>query len=245
MQTGWDIFHGGPALPVLTPAACEDLVARLMALSADWTGRQALDNQVHRFHTLGAATYLDSPSVYSERARHANPLLRKNFADLHEAVCHAITAQTGYPCTLTDNLGLPGFHIFRGDHRAPPGLMYGGTIHMDKPHERHDFPGPIDGTLSLTLPVSIPRSGAGMYFWKDIPEDLLTGPKTPHDMSPTQLQWFDTHKQFVGYTAGEMVLHDGLTVHQLANPGATDSKDLRVSLQGHGVLCDGAWELFF
>ncbi|MBT4906818.1 MAG: hypothetical protein HON62_08050, partial [Rhodospirillaceae bacterium] len=52
-------------------------------------------------------------------------------------------------------------------------------------------------------------------------------------------------KQFIGYTAGAMVLHDGLTVHQLANPGRTQDDEYRISLQGHGVLGDGAWHLFF
>lgn len=245
MNHDWDIFRGGEALPVLSRGACDDLVARLMSLASAWTGRQALDNQVHRFHTLGAATYLDSPSSYRERAGQANPILRENFAGLYETVCRAIARRTGHPCALTGELGLPGFHIFRGDHRAPPGLLYGGTVHMDKPHERHAFANPIEATLSLTLPISIPKSGAGMYFWEDVPPDLLTGPKAPHDMTATQLSWFDTHRQFIGYTPGEMVLHDGLTVHQLANPGATDSNDLRISLQGHGVLCNGTWELFF
>lgn len=245
MQNSWDVFHGGPALPVFSQIQCENLVARLMSKSSAWTGHHALDNQVHRFHTLGAATYLDPEPAYAELATRTNPLLRETFADMYEAVAQIITTKTGHPAALTEYLGLPGFHIFRGDHRAPPGLMFGGTIHMDKPHERHAFSAPIDNTLSLTLPLSMPASGAGMYFWNDVPGDLLSGPKAPSDMSPEQFRWFDANKQFVSYTIGEMVLHDGLTVHQLANPGPTDSNDLRVSLQGHGVLRNGIWELFF
>lgn len=245
MTQPWDIFHGGAPIALLTPPGCEQLVHKIVSRETHWTGRHALEDQVHQFHTLGAATYLDTPTAYAATATSANPVLREVCAELYKAVADAIGEHTGHPAILTDRLALPGFHIFRGDHRAPPGLMYGGTIHMDKPHARHAFSGTIDGTLSLTLPLCIPTGGAGMYFWRNVPDDMLSGPKAPHEMSPAQYAWFDTHKEFVGYEIGEMVLHDGLTVHQLANPAPTDQHDLRVSLQGHGVLCDGAWELFF
>lgn len=245
MTKPWDIFHGGTSISVLPPLQCEQLVAKIVSQETQWTERHALEDQVHLFNTLGAATYLDLPAAYADIAACANPVLRESFTELYAAVAEVIAKHTGHPAVLTDHLALPGFHIFRGDNRAPPGLMYGGTVHMDKPHERHEFGHPIDGTLSLTLPLSIPTSGAGMYFWKDIPGDLLSGPKAPHVMSIDQYAWFDENKNFVGYTVGEMVLHDGLTVHQLANPGPTNQNDLRVSLQGHGVLINGVWELFF
>ena len=241
----WDIFHDGATVPVLPGSACDAVVETLLAHEADWTRRQALEDQVHLFHTLGAATYLDAPASYDTLAARSNPVLRESFADLHESVANAIAERTGIPATLTETLALPGFHIFRGDPRVPPGLMFGGTIHMDKPHERHGLHLPPDGTLSLTLPLRIPREGAGMYFWQDVPDRLLTGPKAPHEMSAEQLAWFDAQKKYVGYTVGEMVLHDGLTVHQLANPGRTTADEWRISLQGHGVLSEGQWELFF
>ncbi len=245
MAPDWDIFAGGAPVPVLEPAHCAELCRRLQALSNDWTPRRALENQEHVFHTLGAATYLDPPAAYDDRARMSNPILRDNFSDLYGAVAAAIETATGRPARLSDRLGLPGFHIFRGEPRVPPGLMFGGTIHMDKPHERHAFPFEITETLSLTLPLAIPASGAGMYFWPDVPPARLTGPKAPHDMSPGQYGWFDANKRFVGYAVGAMALHDGQTVHQLANPGPTRIDEYRISLQGHGVLDDGAWHLFF
>jgi len=241
----WDIFNGGTPITLLSQSDCEELVGRIVSGEIHWTGRHALEDQVHLFYTLGAATYLDSRAAYGATAARSNPVLRGICPKLYQAVAEAIAEHTGHPAVLTDRLAIPGFHIFRGDNRAPPGLLYGGTIHMDKPHERHKLPGTIDGTLSLTLPLRIPASGAGMYFWKNVPNNMLSGPKAPHEMSPAQYAWFNKHKAFVNYEIGEMVLHDGLTVHQLANPGPTDQNDLRVSLQGHGVLCDGVWELFF
>ena len=245
MAPAWDIFAGGPALPVADAAHCAEICDRLQAVSRHWTPRKALENQEHVFHTLGAATYLDPPSDYDARKRADNPVLREAFADLYEAVTDTVSSATGRPARLADGLGLPGFHIFKGEPRVPPGLMFGGTIHMDKPHERHTFPFEIAGTLSLTLLLAIPDCGAGMYYWPEVPTDILTGPKAPHAMSPDQYRWFDANKQFVEYTLGEMVLHDGLTVHQLANPGTTRTDEYRVSLQGHGVLGDDAWHLFF
>lgn len=245
MPDSWDIFHGGAPVRVLTKSACDVVVEKLHAHEAHWTRRQALEDQAHLFYTLGAATYLDAPDSYDALAARTNPVLRENFGELYDSVANAIANHTGHPAILSDKLGLPGFHIFRGDPRVPPGLMFGGTIHMDKPHERHGFPLTLDGTLSLTLPLCIPAEGAGMYFWQNVPDRQLTGPKVPHDMSHEQVAWFDTHKQFVGYTVGALILHDGLTVHQLANPGRTTADEWRISLQGHGVLSDGRWELFF
>jgi hypothetical protein len=241
----WDIFHGGTAIEVLDDEACANLVQRLLSITDSWQERHALDDQIHSFHTLGAATYLDTPENYGVVAAAANPVLRDNFGDLLDRVGRAITARTGHPTQLSDDLALPGFHIFRGDHRAPPGLMYGGSVHVDRPHDRHSFPFTIEATLSFTLPIRIPACGAGMHHWSDVPLAMMTGPKAPHAMPPVQREWYDAHKRYFGYTAGAMVLHDGLTVHQLANPGRTRDDEYRISLQGHGVLGDGAWHLFF
>lgn len=241
----WDIFHGGTAIELLDGHACADIVERLLSVSDSWHERHALNDQIHSFHTLGAATYLDTDETYGAIAEAANPVLRDNFSDLLDRVGAAITARTGHPMRLSEDLALPGFHIFRGDHRAPPGLMYGGTIHVDRPHDRHEFPFAIEATLSLTLPIRIPACGAGMYHWSNVPAAMMSGPKAPHAMPPEQRDWYDTDKQYVGYTAGAMVLHDGMTVHQLANPGRTNDDEYRISLQGHGVLGDGAWHLFF
>jgi hypothetical protein len=243
--TNWDIFHGGTAIELLDDTACTDLVQRLLTLSDSWQERHTLNDQIHSFHTLGAATYLDTDETYGPVAAAANPLLRDSFGDLLDHVGNAIAERTGHPTQLSEDLALPGFHIFRGDQRAPPGLMYGGTIHVDRPHDRHKFPFIIEGTLSLTLPIRIPACGAGMFHWTDVPAAMMTGPKAPYTMPPELRDWYDTHKQFIGYTAGAMVLHDGLTVHQLANPGRTQDDEYRISLQGHGVLGDGAWHLFF
>lgn len=241
----WDIFHGGASVPVLDGAGCLDVVDRLLAVADQWTERRALEDQIHVFHTLGAATYLDSAEIYATAALSANPVIRDNFGDLLDKVCGAIAEISGHPARLSEGLALPGFHIFRGDHRAPPGLMYGGTVHMDRPHDRHTFPFEIEGTLSITLAICMPDCGAGTYFWPDIPEAMLIGPKAPHMMAPEQYAWFDGNKRYIAYSIGEMVLHDGLTVHQVANPGRTEDGEYRISLQGHGVLGDGRWHLFF
>jgi len=241
----WDIFHGGKPIELLDAKACTDIVGRLMSVKESWQERRVLDDQIHIFHTLGAASYLDPAETYSRVAAAANPVLRENFGDLLERVCAAVGDRTGYPAILSDQLGLPGFHIYKGDHRAPPGLMFGGTIHMDRPHDDHSFPFEIEATLSITLPVCMPACGAGMYHWSEVPGAMLTGPKAPHAMTADQRAWFDTHKRYISYSAGAMVLHDGLTVHQVANPGRTEDHEHRISLQGHGVLGNGVWQLFF
>lgn len=242
---GWDIFRSGASWPVLGAAGCARMCGRIMALNDHWTARKAMENQVHVFHTLGAATYLDPPAQYAERTAVTNPVLHEHFADLYDDVIRTIETATGTPAYLSGHLALPGFHIFRGDPRVPSGLLFGGTVHMDKPHERHRFDFTIEDTLSFTLALSIPDCGAGMYWWRDVPADLLSGPKAPHEMHPEQYAWFDANKSYAGYGIGSMALHDGLTVHQVANPGPTRSDEVRITLQGHGVLDPNGWELFF
>src|SRR5262245_50518758 len=72
----------GDVLSILTVALfgtneCTDLAARVRAHEPQWTRRS-----VNEFFTLGAASYLDDPPVYLERASATNPLLEDVFSDL-------------------------------------------------------------------------------------------------------------------------------------------------------------------
>jgi len=49
----------------------------------------------------------------------------------------------------------------------------------------------------------------------------------------------------VPYEAGKMFWFIGKLVHQIAPAYNADFNDRRLSLQGHGVKCDGVWQLYF
>lgn len=242
---GWDIFAGGPAVAVMTPDEAETVAAAVHAARDAWTERRPFAAQHHTFHTLGAATYLDPPAAYAAGAASTGPLLRARFGDLLARVCNAVEAATGAPVQLADGLAPPGFHIYRGNSAAPTGLRFGGTVHVDTPHRRHAFAFPVAATLSFTLPVALPRAGGGMFWWRDVPSDLLQASALPLAMAPDAFAWFDVHKRHLAYKAGAMVLHDGTMVHQVANDRPTADDEWRITLQGHGVRGGGAWHIYF
>lgn len=241
----WDVFAGAPAIGLLMPDEAAAVGARVLAAQDAWTERRPFEVQNHVFHTLGAATYLDAAPAYTALAGAANPVLGTMFADLQDRVAATIATATGYPAQAAEGLALPGFHIYRGNAAAPTGLRFGGTIHVDRPHARHRFACPIDATLSFTLPLVLPAAGGGMFWWRDVPPALMQATPVPYTMPAPVFDWFDRHKRRIDYTAGALVLHDGTTVHQVANDRPTDDTEWRITMQGHGVLGDGFWRLFF
>ncbi len=241
----WDIFNGGETVAVLTSNECDEVAARVIGARAAWRERRPFRVQNHVFHTLGAATYLDPPDIYAAHAVAANSVLKDAFGDVLARVIDAISARLDVPVRLDDRLALPGFHIFRGNAAAPTGLRFGGTIHVDTPHERHRFGFAVENTLSFTLPIALPATGAGMFWWHDVPPALTDAAATPYAMAQPAFDWFDANKRAIGYMPGQMVLHDGTTVHQLANDRPTGDDEWRITLQGHGVFGDGGWHLFF
>src|SRR5262249_20668775 len=106
-------FPRGDGMSILTaallaPVECAELAARVRAHERQWTRRSA-----NAFFTLGAASYLDDPAFYLERASATNPLLEAAFCDLHERVRAALSEKLDAPCVFATPFALPGFHIWR------------------------------------------------------------------------------------------------------------------------------------
>ena len=103
-------------------------------------------------------------------------------------------------------------------------------------HEKPDF----DRTVSFTLSLTLPRQGAGLKVWEDRHRDQV---------------WSNTRSQFMqkvgrtatifhAYSEGSMVVHSGHLVHQMALGDILEEGE-RVTLQGHGVWCNGIWQLYW
>lgn len=52
-------------------------------------------------------------------------------------------------------------------------------------------------------------------------------------------------KTFHNYKVGEIILHSGYTLHQIAPTTYIYPDDERITLQGHGLFCDGQWLLYW
>jgi len=202
---------------------CSAAVDRLWALSDRWTRRGPA------FFTLGAATYLDvcggtSLARYDHLHQAADPVIRDHFTDLLEPLRTAIADLTGQGADYHPALALPGFHIFLA------GSLHLGmrdNLHLDLQHTYLPLPADLfTPTLTFTLPLETPVGGAGIEFCLPAAGD----PRGRLVEEP--------------YVAGELLVHSGRALHRRAHRPASD-RCRRITLQGHGVLIDGRWRLYW
>ena len=162
------------------------------------------------FFTLGSPAYLDGPSPkYYEDAERLNPVLMEEFQPMYSHVSKRLAHVLCEPIMLKDNLALPGFHIFPSD---PKFLTISGNWHTDQSHVTLGL-GDEDAT-TFTYAIKLPTGGGGADFdenGKDV---------------------------YVPYDEGEMVLHDGMTMHRISKYKKYMPNEYRITLQGH-IIRDG------
>ena len=224
---------------LLSTPECAQIVQTILGLSAHWLQRGQID-----FYTLGAASYLagawDAES-YRSRSQHANPILKQAFQPLYTRLQNCLEQLLG-PVRFHPGLALPGFHIFASRPRqamlqgTAAWARSGGSIHLDLQYRMHDsfwqqFAS-VDWhqPLSFTLALELPAEGSGLRIWPDcrIPGEAAADAAV-----------------FVPYRVGEMVLFVQPLVHQIAPVQTLATQDRRITLQGHGLRCDGSWILYF
>lgn len=250
----------------MSPATDDLLVQRIRVLDADECG--AIDAAVHAlrahwvprdaaaFHTLGAALYLDRPreetlerfgvsrppeGQYSARSAATNPLLERHFSALYAALAHALGGLLGATVHYAADRALPGFHIFQ--HAAIYARQTAHVPHFDRQYECIEWPGAdlidFNAAISVTLPIRLPAQGGGLRVWDlNLFEIQATTPELARERAakaPSR-----TH----AYTVGELVCHRGHLLHQIA-PWVSQPDDERITLQGHGLYFDGAWQLYW
>ncbi|HLX03775.1 MAG TPA: hypothetical protein VKS80_16840 [Trinickia sp.] len=250
-------------LPLVTAELGAALAERVLDLEAFWLPR----HERLPFHTLGATNYYDitaNPArPYEHLARQYNALLLDCFADLYGTLVATLGEHLRQPASWLAGAALPGFHIFgahrefaaRAEHDVLHGDWFtrrdgagfpGNPIHVDTAHRALGVVGLIGDrsaddppTLSFTLPLCLPREGAGMKLWP-LGLDALA-----HLDRAGQLERLGTSAtRFVAYRAGTLFLHSGTCFHQARGLPVTPG-DYRITLQGHGVWLDGEWRLFW
>jgi hypothetical protein len=170
-----------------------------------------------------------------------NALLRASFAELYSDLCAVLTAALG-PVRFHPQLALPGFHLFapRPGHDLLPGTQAfasaGGSVHVDLQHRAHgsvwqgferiDWARP----LSFTLALALPACGGGLRIW-------------PRTTGVTEAE--AEQAELVSYRLGELVSFTQPLLHQIAPAALLQAGDQRITLQGHGLCCDGTWLLYF
>lgn len=176
-------------------------------------------------------------ALYSRAARRLNPVLRDRLGWLYDRLAEQLAEALGAPTAYPAHLALPGFHLFT----AP---IWDKTIHFDRPYEFLDWKAAgsadLEHPLSFTLAVTLPPSGAGLNLWDVGLEECAGWSRQERE------ELRRTRKQtYVPYVLGKAVLHSGHTLHQVASSPAFAAGDERITLQGHGTLCDGIWQLYW
>jgi hypothetical protein len=249
-------------LPLLDAQECLAVADQLCALDAFWLHR-------HRrlpFYTLGATHYYDlgtAPSAYFRLARQYNPFLQANFGAIYEALTATLAEALAAPVVLRSDVAWPGFHLFGADPafaalpghdvmqsewlRTRHGDQYpGNPIHVDLAHRCLPWPPGVDPeglpTLSLTLPIALPASGAGLYLWPQELSDVHALDAACEAGLQRRLQKLP--RRFIRYQPGRLVVHGGSAYHQ-ARGLPTVPGEFRMTLQGNGLRVDGVWHLFW
>jgi hypothetical protein len=222
---------------LFTGYECTDIASRVLGLREHWIARSG-----NGFYSLATASYLDGPRYhanYRDRARQTNPPLLAHFGDVYARVAAFFEDLLFAPVTITNELAVPGFHVFEYGQCGPDGDNAAGRAHFDL-QWMQALPGTLpDSTLSFTVAIKQPPAGAALEVWplQYGNTGTLTGPVA---------EWAASHpSRRLDYTEGGITVHDGNILHAIGARRAGEPAGRRLTLQGHGVLLNGAWILYW
>ncbi|MFK8183756.1 MAG: RimK family alpha-L-glutamate ligase [Phormidesmis sp.] len=231
----------------LTPAECQQVYQTITSLEQHWLSRGRKD---YLFCSLGAASYLDfgpckDPNdTYWDKAARYNPILKQHFSWLYERVKQQLEALLNAPVAYRADTALPGFHLWLSNAIPTRPLT---SMHCDLQYQHLNWPSniPIDfsKTLSFTLPIVLPATGGGLELADFNQSEFLS--ITKYNNLDWQLIPRFLQRSYHAYQAGQMVLHSGYTLHRVAATSTTTPTDKRITLQGHAVLVEGTWQLYW
>lgn len=179
---------------------------------------------------------------YRAGAEKLNPILAEHFGWLYAGVNDALAASGFRPCLHDARLSYPGFHIFLADDepRAPA-----PSIHYDLQYEHIDWSGygavDLSCPFSFTLTLRLPAAGGGLHVW-DV--DVHAIQQLPEDERRAKL-FNKRQSTYHPYAPGEMVVHNGHYLHQIARLSEMQAGDARITLQGHAVSTDRGWVVYW
>lgn len=215
---------------------CADVRAALFSFRNLWHNRTW---GAHPFYTLGAASYLDADKgEYLEEAKKLNPLLLKTFPTLYKRLCAIVAEETGEPALIEESFAVPGFHIFLYDKLFERPVA---KVHFDLQFQKLNWPyKEVDRSrpLSFTGAIKLPRSGGGLTLW-----EIRYDPERSPD--ETERLKESASSRYIPYKEGKLLLLNQLLLHQIAPTKEILPGDERITFQGHGLFCDGAWRLYW
>lgn len=225
---------------LLTADECNRACDIVHSLKDHWVNRSG---GFLPFFTLGAASYLDTTkedeTPYLQAALRYNPILEANFPLIYERLVDTLSGIFNVPVAYAKNYGRPGFHIFLAAKCFENPIA---SIHFDLQYKnlKWEFENiDYDNPISFTCPIALPKGSGGLNYW-----DIGSESK---DLSKDEVDNLRKTKEqhYFPYHLGKLVLHHGLTLHQIAPSQEMHSNDERITLQGHGLMCDGILRLYW
>jgi hypothetical protein len=196
------------------------------------------------FFTLGAASYLDysteNKELYLQAAERFNPILKSHFPMLYERLTEKLSEILEKPVLYAEEMALPGFHIFLPNKAFEYPVA---STHFDLQHQKFKWDYEqvdLEHPISFTCAIKMPKSGSGLNYWQITQEEAK-------NLSTQELELLKNSREklYFPYKLGSLVLHQGLFLHQIAPTKDMQSEDQRISLQGHGILCDDLMRLYW
>ena len=216
----------------------------------------------------------DSLIKYHQHKDAINPILKKKFSWLYDITLRRMSEELGDLVVFDDNLALPGFHIFgpkKGVVMSKQDCFYLqqplASIHTDIQYKEHkeywsQFKHvDLQNTLSFTMSIKLPTHGGGLYIWDwaEFDQEMIDTFNFQHndekvDVLKNKYLWDNgsvngynptEEPLYEEYVEGNMVYFIGHLVHQIAPATVCEPTDRRITLQGHGVKCDGIWRCYF
>ena len=228
------------SLNLLTEEECSKIRSTVYELKEFWLKR----NPDIPFYTLGAASYLDAaiePQDYYSKALLYNPILYDRLGWLYDRLADRLAQLLKARTSYHQNYALPGFHVYLACKLFEQPIA---SIHCDSQYklinwesgDRTDFNNPI----SFTLAISLPKFGGGLNTWNLHHHDIANISRSEF----VQLVKSRT-KTYYPYQIGELILHSGHTVHQIAPAKNIQPDDERITLQGHALFSQGSWQIYW
>lgn len=225
----------------LNKTYCDEICNRVHNLKDKWISRGGYFD--YPFYTLGVASYLDAredSKFYYEHLPNFNPILKENFADLYSKTKIILEEKLSKQCTYDENLAIPGFHIFLDSDFFEIPVA---SKHVDLQYQLVNWNSQSfdpKNNISFTVYTSLPSNGGGLNFWNYTYGDL-----SDLDNNARNEKLSDEAAEFIPFEIGDLVIHTGFNYHQIAPMIDVQPGDQRISLQGHGVLINDIYHLYW
>jgi|688.fasta_scaffold278572_2 hypothetical protein len=243
---------------ILDDSLCNDIVKRIDSLRDFWKTVKPYPPM----WTLGATSYIDAKNginIYHKIKLLENKILIENFSDVYEKIINRLSEYIG-DVELEKDLALPGFHII-GDKKTISNyqkfkvpINYLDAIHKDDLYKVHMNMlsnkyrlVESEKIISITLSIKLPEHGSGLCIW----DKSLIKFSEDRDFEKQVLE-SGLYKDYelgnpivIKYKEGSAFCFSGKSFHQIAPVTKAHPGDRRITMQAHGIVCDGVWRLFF